>query len=149
VVPCIYSTIDRMVCAMSLNALFWLACVPTRLAISAFALLCGLYGAWTLLAAHAVFAVCQVLGFLEAIQSGRTKGRLGGLAWWSSMRPVHITTHTLFVVMALLRVWWCGLFLFADTVMGVAAWFILRPRVLRVESEEEDQQESLPNLSGL
>ena len=148
-VPCICSTSDGMVGTMSLDALFWMACVPARLAISTFALVCGLYGAWTLLAAHAVFAVWQLLGFLEAITNSRTVGRLGGVAWWASMRPLHMITHTLFVVLALMRVWWCGVVLFVDTAMGAAAWFILRPRVLAEQGDREDPPKSLPNLSGL
>ena len=138
-----------MVGAMSLDALFWTACVPARLGIATFALVCGLYEAWTLLSAHAVFAVWQILGFVEAIKNSRTVGRLGGAAWWSSMRPLHIMTHTLFVVLALVRVWWCGVVLFVDTAMGAAAWFILRPRVLREDVNQESTEVSLPNLSRM
>lgn len=134
---------------MSLTALFWVACVPTRLTLATVALVCGLYGAWTLLAVHAVFAAWQVLGFVEAMHNGRKTGRLGGVAWWSGLRPLHTVTHTLFLVLALLRVWWCGLLLLLDTAIGVAAWFILRPRVLREAGEEGKQFAAIPNLNGL
>ncbi len=107
--------------------LFWTVCIPLRVAIAIVALVLGAVGEWTWLAVHGWIALAQLVGFAVAALRDPARGMLGGVVWWRGTRLGHVAVYVAFVVAALQRQWWAGFFLVVDVVVGVAAWFLLRP----------------------
>jgi len=106
------------------HRLFWLICIPFRIAYAALALFLGIKDPHTLLRVQAGIAALQMFGFVRSLR--KTVGGFGGDAWWAAARPVHVSTYAAFVVSASFAVWWAGLFLVADVILGAVTWHTVR-----------------------
>ena len=104
--------------------LFWVACIPTRLAIGILALYLT-FNVNTPFAFILVGAVTSVitLGFLlnivRAFHDPDRKGGLGGVIWWNETRIVHFAMYITCAITAFLRWPYSGVFIIADALLAI------------------------------
>jgi len=125
---------------------FWIVCIPFRLAYASLALVLGHNSLRILLCIQAAVATLQIVGFLSSLR--KTVGGFGGPAWWAKMRPIHIGLYVCFAASVALGVWWAGVFLLADAVVGAVSWLTVRPLFFAAQ-RRVPLAGDLPNLTGL
>lgn len=101
---------------------FLIGCIGTRFAISAIAF-------WfandeTLLKYMGILALVPAIGFLTIYMMGwrKTGVEAGGKIWWNGLRPIHGILWLTFAALAITGYKHAWFALFADTVIGLAAW---------------------------
>lgn len=99
-------------------------CIPFRSAYAVLALVLGINNHEVLLRIQAGVAALQLFDFVRSL--GKTVGGFGGPAWWKAARPFHMTLYAAFVVSASFAVWWAGVLLAADVILGAASWHTVR-----------------------
>lgn len=104
--------------------LFLIFCIGTR---TLFAYLAKTYPQY--LQYMGALAIIPAIGFLYFFFSGTRKTGnevFGGKIWWNNLRPIHAILYLLFAISAIQKKHYAWMFLAADVVLGLTAFFINR-----------------------
>ena len=101
--------------------LFLFGCIGSRLAIAYFAKTISLQ----YLPILGYLALLPAAGFAYIFATGsrQTGGEVfGEKIWWNNLRPIHAILYALFAYYAIMQKTWAWKFLFADVMLGLAAF---------------------------